>query len=79
MVLGGNASTRIDHEHDDICLSHRLLGLARHFFVNAVLRVGLETAGIDDDEFELAEFGVAVMAVTRQTGKVSDDGVAGFG
>ena len=79
MVLGRNASTRIDHEHDDICLSHCLLGLARHFFVNAVLRVGLKATGIDDDEFEFAEFGVAVMAVTRQTRKISDDGVAGFG
>ena len=79
MVLCRNACTRIDHKDHDIGLGHRLLGLARHFFVNAVLGIWLKTAGINNDEFELAKFGVAVMAVTRQTGKVSNDGVTGFG
>ena len=79
MVLRRYASTRVHHKHHHIGFSHRLLGLTRHFFVNTVLCVWLKTAGIDDDEFELAKFGIAVMAVTRQTRIVSHDGVAGFG
>ena len=79
MVLRRYASTRVHHKHHHIGFSHRLLGLARHFFVNTVLCVWLKTAGIDDDEFELAKFGIAVMAVTRQSSVVSHDGVAGLG
>jgi hypothetical protein len=38
--------------------------------------LGLEAAGVDDDELAPAELGVAVVAVARQAGEVGDDGVA---
>jgi len=65
VVFVVDARAGISAQDHDIGLSHRLLGLASHFFVNAILCVRFEPAGIDDDEFELAEFSVAVMAVTR--------------
>jgi hypothetical protein len=41
--------------------------------------VGLKAAGVNDDEFLLAQAGVAVVAVARQPGKVGHDGVARLG
>ena len=79
MVLRRYASTRVHHKHHHIGFSHRLLGLARHFFIDAFLSVRLKPTGIDDDEFELAKFGIPVMAITRQSSEVSHDGVAGLG
>ena len=41
-----------------------------------LLGVGLEAAGVDDDELVLALAAVAVVAVAREAGEVGDDGVA---
>ena len=38
--------------------------------------LGLEAAGVDDDELVAADLGVAVVAVARQAGEVGDDRVA---
>ena len=52
------------------------LGLARHFLDDAGGVLGLEAAGVDDDELVATDDGVPVVPIARQAGEVGDDGVA---
>ena len=56
-----------------------LLGLARHLEVDALLRVRLQTAGIDHQERPVAEPPFAVVAVARHPRRIHDDRVAALG
>jgi hypothetical protein len=76
--LRRQAATHIDDEDDRIRLGHRLARLLGHLLDDAGDAVGLEPAGIDDDELARTQTGVAVVAITRQAGKVGDDGIAAF-
>ena len=79
MVLRRQTVSGVDHKNHRIRLGHRLPGLLGHFFEDAAFRVGLETAGIDDDEFVLAQFGIAVVAIPGEARVISHDGVTCFG
>ena len=70
---------RVDHEDHHIGLGHGLACLLGHLLVDAAGGIGLEAAGVDNDVFVFALAAVAVMAVTRQPGKVGHDGVARLG
>ena len=76
VVLRAQAAARVEHEDHHIGLGHRLARLLGHLAQHAVGGVGLEAAGVDDDELAPVDLGVAVVAVARQAGKVGDDGVA---
>ncbi len=41
--------------------------------------IGLETTGVDDDEFVFAKLGIAVMPITRETGVIRHDRITRFG
>ena len=45
----------VDEEHDDVGLGDRRFRLPRHLAQDAVLRHGLESAGVDDDELARLE------------------------
>ena len=80
MVLRRQALARIDHEDHDIGFGHRLLCLTCHFTEDAAgSGIRLETAGIDDDELAAALATIAIMAITRQAGKIGHDGIARLG
>jgi hypothetical protein len=79
VVLGRQAGPDIDHEDHRIGLGHGLAGLLGHFLEDAGGRLGLEAAGVDDDELVLADLAVTVVAVAGQAGVVGHDRVAAAG
>ena len=79
MVLARDTVTRIYQKQNHIRLGHRLAGLFGHFTVNPATRIGLKTAGVDDDKVLLVQPRIAVMAVTGEPGIVGHDGIAAFG
>ena len=79
VVVGRDAGAQIDDEDDRVGLGDGLLGLARHLAHDAGRVLGLEAAGIDDDELVPADLRVAVVAIARQAGEVGDDRVARLG
>ena len=78
MVLCRQAITRIHHKQHHIGFSDSLAGLLGHFLEDALGGIRLETTRVDHDVLVLTLSALTVMAVTRQTGKVCDDGVAGL-
>ena len=66
----------VDDEDHRVGLGHRLARLLGHLLDDAGRLLGLEAAGVDDDELALADAAVAVVAVARQAGEVGDDRVA---
>ena len=79
MVLTGKTGTGIQHKDHHIGFGDCLLRLLGHLLEDAARCVRLETTGIDDDVLMLALTTLAVMAVTRQPCKVSDDGISRLG
>ena len=75
VVLGREALPAVEHEDDDVGLGHGLARLLGHLAVDAAAGVGLEAAGVDDDEFARPDVPGAVVAVTRQAGEVGHDRV----
>ena len=72
-----SAGAHVDDEDHRVGLGHRLPRLAWPSRVTMpVGLLGLEAAGVDDDELVPADRGVAVVAVARQAGEVGDDRVA---
>ena len=78
LIARRHASTRIDHEHDSIGLLHGLQGLLRHLGVDAFL-IPCQTTGIDDDVGATLPLGLAILAITGQTGIFRHDGVTALG
>ncbi len=66
------------HEYHDVCFSHGLACLFRHFFENTATGIRLKTAGINDDKFMFTVLAVAVVTVTRQARKIGNDGITCF-
>ena len=79
MVLCRNACAGIDHKDNHIGLSDCLLSLFGHFFVDAIVGIRLKTTRINDDVFITALPSLPIVAIARETRKVSDDGIAAFG
>ena len=79
VVLRRQAGAHVHDEHHDVGLGHGLARLARHLLDDAGGRVGLEAAGVDDDELDAVVAAVAVVAVAREAGEVGDDRVARLG
>jgi hypothetical protein len=79
VVLRRQAGAHVDDEDHRIGLGHGLARLLGHLGDDAAGLVGLEAAGVDDDELAPAQAGVAVVAVARQAGEVGHDGVAALG
>jgi hypothetical protein len=50
-----------------------------HFFVDAVMGIRLKATRIDDNVFITALPSLPIVAIARETRKVSDDGIATFG
>ena len=78
VVLGVQARARIHQQQHYIGFGHRLTRLFGHFTNNAGLCRRLKTTGIDNDIGMLALLAIAIVAVSGQTGKVRNDGVAAF-
>ena len=78
MVLRRRAGTGIHDKDDNIRFSHGLLRLLRHLTIDAANRIRLKSSCIDNDIFVFALLPVAVVPVTRQSGKVCNDGIPGF-
>ncbi len=76
VVLPRQAGPHVDHEHHRVGLGHRLPRLLGHLVHDAGRLVGLEAAGVDDDELAALETRIAVVAVARQAGEVGHDRVA---
>jgi hypothetical protein len=76
VVVRRRAGADVDDEDDGVGLGDRLLGLARHLLDDAGRVLGLEAAGVDDDELVAADDRVAVVAIAGQPGEVGDDRVA---
>ncbi len=68
VIVRIDARARIHQEHDDVRLGDGLAGLPGHFQQDAVLGHGLEAAGIDGDERNIAHPALAVMAIAGQAG-----------
>ena len=79
MILRRNACTGIDHKDNHIGLSDCLLSLFGHFFVDAIMGIRLKATRINDDVFITALPSLPIVAIARETRKVSDDGIATFG
>ena len=79
VILRRNTFARIDHKDDHIGFCHRLARLFGHLLENATDRVGLETTGVNDNEFLCALSPVAIVTVPGQSGKVGHDRIARFG
>ena len=79
VVLRGEPGADIDQEDHCIGLSHGLPGLLGHLLDDARGAVGLEAAGVDHDELEVALARVAVVTVAGQAREVGDDGVPALG
>ncbi len=78
LIAGRHAGTRVDHEHHRIGLLHGLQRLLGHLGVDALLIAG-QTSGVDDDVGAALPFGLAVLAISSQTGVFGHDGVAALG
>jgi hypothetical protein len=68
----------IEHKNHHIGFGHRLTGLFGHFFVDARLGRGLKATGVNHDELVFTELPVAIVAISRQTGKIGHDRIATF-
>jgi hypothetical protein len=79
MVLCRNASAGIDHKDHHIGLGDCLLSLFGHFFVDAIMGIGFKAARIYDNVFVTTLPTLPIVAIARETRKVSDDGIAAFG
>jgi hypothetical protein len=77
--LRRNTCTGIDHKDNHIGLSDCLLSLFGHFFVDAIMCIRLKATRIYDDVFITTLPSLPIVAIARETRKVSDDGVATFG
>ena len=72
-----DAGAHVDDEDHRVGLGDRLRASACAISLTMpVGAVGLEAAGVDDDELVAADAAVAVVAVARQPGEVGDDRVA---
>src|SRR5262245_20729098 len=78
-IARGQPGARVDHEDDRVDYGNRLLGLARHFRVDALLRGGLEAASVDGDEGAAAEPALPVVPVARDARDIVNDRVAAEG
>jgi hypothetical protein len=56
-----------------------LLSLFGHFFVDAIMGIRLKATRIYDDVFITSLLSLPIMAIARETRKISDDGIATFG
>ena len=79
VVVRRRSGAHVDDEDDRVGLGDRLLCLARHQADDAGRVLGIEAAGVDDDELVPADLRVSVVAVARQAGEVGDDRVARSG
>jgi hypothetical protein len=79
MVLRRQTLSGIDHKNDRIGFGHGLACLLGHFFVDTAVSGGLKATRVNHDEFVLAVFRTAIVAIAGQTCIVGDDGIAGFG
>ena len=79
MILGRNARSRVDNKDNGIRFFNRQLGLRRHVAHHALGSLGLKTARVDHDVGARAHLAVAVVAITRQAGKVRDNGIPSLG
>ena len=75
-VAGRQPRSRVGDQDHRIGLDDRLLGLARHLHVDAVVRIGLQPAGVDDDAGTAAKQAFAVVAVAGDAGDIDHDRVA---
>src|SRR5262245_61347220 len=75
-VLRGQARAGVDYEQHGVGFVHGLARLPRHFPVDALSRLRLETAGINDEVRLAAHSTVAVVAIASDTGNVSYDSIA---
>ncbi|MCY1544585.1 hypothetical protein D9M68_804780 [compost metagenome] len=78
LIGGRQAGPRIHHEQHGIGFFDGLQRLLGHLRVDALLVTG-DTAGVDDDIGTARPLGLAVLAITGQTGQVADNRVAAFG
>ena len=76
VVLRREAGAHVDDEDHHVGLGDGLARLLGHLLDDAGRRLGLEAAGVDDDELVVADAAVAVVAVAREAGEVGDDRVA---
>ena len=75
-VGGGEARADVAHEDDGIGIVNGHLSLHLHLGQDDIVGAGLDTAGVDEDELAAVPFGLAVDAVTGDTGGVLHDGAA---
>ena len=74
-VLRQQSVARVDDEHDDVGLLDREIGLTRGQCTDAFFVAG-QSAGIDDDEFAIAQSAYAVVAIARESRHIGDERVA---
>ena len=75
-VVRGQSLTTIDHEKNDIRFGDGLPRLLCHFAQDAVFSDRLKTAGINDEERAFTHPPLAVMAIAREPGEISDQRIA---
>ena len=76
VILCRQATANVDDEDHRVGLGHRLARLLGHFGDDATGFVGLEAAGVDDDELAAVQLCIAVVPVAREPGEIGDDGIA---
>ena len=64
----------IAHKHDNVCGLNGDLRLCLHFFKNHIVRLGFNTARVDQDDGFSVPFGFIIDAVTRNAGNIFYDG-----
>ena len=74
-VRGSHALHYVGHQDDHIGVGHRHLGLLLDQLPDDAFRVGLQTAGVQQDEMEVFPPGVGHQTVAGGAGHIADDGL----